>query len=259
MTEVKVDASLFQCGHLERLPLGTSYPAVVAHVGRLLTKLPAGIELVIDFTGVGRPVFDMFLNSGISPTGLLITGGAVETRDGAIVGVPKLTLISRLQALLHQGRLKIQRDLAEAAALVAELQDYRINFTAAGALTFNARQGKHDDLVLALAIAAWQAYGGGLGMNMFEFYRREAAKLADGDEPERMVVGVDLGQAHDPTAIAVVRRVPAWRTEARPDPPPAPPPWRPEPVYAKGSVEHSAQAAARRAAATPTEDEKWLP
>ena len=44
-------------------------PGIVAHVGRLLGKLPPGTELVIDFTGVGRPVFDMFVYSGISPLG----------------------------------------------------------------------------------------------------------------------------------------------------------------------------------------------
>jgi hypothetical protein len=52
---------IFQVGHLERVPLGTPYPGIVAHVGRLLTKLPDHSELVIDFTGVGRPVFDMFV------------------------------------------------------------------------------------------------------------------------------------------------------------------------------------------------------
>jgi hypothetical protein len=114
--------AIFQVGHLERLPLGTPYPAIVAHVGRLLTKLPGHPELVIDFTGVGRPVFDMFVDAGISPTGVLITGGTAETRDGATCSVPKLTLVSRLQALLHQGRLKILRELAEADTLVRELQ-----------------------------------------------------------------------------------------------------------------------------------------
>ena len=42
---------IFQVGHLERLTLGTPYPGIVAHVGRLLGKLPAGTELVIDITG----------------------------------------------------------------------------------------------------------------------------------------------------------------------------------------------------------------
>jgi hypothetical protein len=94
---------IFQVGHLERVPLGTPYPGIVAHVGRLLTKLPGHPELVIDFTGVGRPVFDMFVYSGISPTGILITGGTAETCDGPTCSVPKLTLVSRLPALLNEG------------------------------------------------------------------------------------------------------------------------------------------------------------
>src|SRR5262249_49602932 len=117
---------IFQVGHLERVPLGTPYPAIVAHVGRLLTKLPGHPELVIDFTGVGRPIFDMFVYSGVFPTGVVITGGMAETRDGPACFVPKLTLVSRLQALLHEGRLKILRGLDEAETLVRELQDFRV-------------------------------------------------------------------------------------------------------------------------------------
>jgi len=74
--------SIFQVGHLERVPLGTLYPAIVAHVGRLLTKLPGRAELVIDFTGVGRPIFDMFVYSGIFPIGVVITAGNSETCIG---------------------------------------------------------------------------------------------------------------------------------------------------------------------------------
>jgi hypothetical protein len=140
--ENRIDVSQFQVGHLERLPLGTTYPAVVAHVGRLLGKLPAGTELVIDYTGVGRPIYDLFTYSGISPVGVVITAGMAETQEGQVFGVPKLILVSRLQALLHEGRLKIQRELPEADALVRELQDFRVEFTAAGNLTFNARQGR---------------------------------------------------------------------------------------------------------------------
>jgi len=218
---------IFQVGHLERMPLGTPYPGIVAHVGRLLGKLPARTELVIDITGVGKPVFEMFTYSGISPLGVFITAGTAETRDGAICGVPKLTLVSRLQALLHQGRLKIQRELAEAETLVRELQ-FRVEYTATGHLTFNARSGKHDDLVLALAIAVWRAHGGGMASyGLFELMRQQALGSA-ASEP-RYYVGVDLGQSRDPTAIAVVRRV---------DPPtPVPEKEKPKPNYAPGSVE----------------------
>src|SRR5215472_8610882 len=197
---------IFQVGHLERLPLGTPYPAIVAHVGRLLTKLPGHPELAIDFTGVGRPMFDMFVSCGIAPTGVLITGGTAETRDGPTCSVPKLTLVSRLQALLHEGRLKILRELDEAETLIRELQDFRIEFTTAGHLTFNARCGKHDDLVLALAIAVWRAYGGGNTGSVFLEVMRLRNMGSTACEP-RYYVGVDLGQSRDPTAIAVVRRV----------------------------------------------------
>src|SRR6516164_11069250 len=170
---IRLPPPIFQVGHLERLPLGTTYPAVVAHVGRLLTKLAGHPELAIDFTGVGRPVFDMFVYSGIYPTGVVITGGMTETRDGRTCFVPKLDLVSRLQALLHEGRLKILRELDEAETLVREMQDFRVDFTAAGHLTFNARSGKHDDLVLALGIATWRAHGGGMGSwESFQTLRR---------------------------------------------------------------------------------------
>jgi hypothetical protein len=233
---------IFQVGHLERMPPGTPYPGIVAHVGRLLGKLPTGTELVIDITGVGKPVFEMFTYAGISPSGVLITAGTTETRDGALCGVPKLTLVSRLQALLHEGRLKILRELTEAETLVRELQDFRVEFTATGHLTFNARTGKHDDLVLALAIAVWRAHGGGMrDYAVFEYYRQRATGTK-ASEP-RYFVGLDLGQSRDPTAIAVVRRA---------DPPrPVPEDEIPKPNYAPGSVEWQEDQRRRKNQAAP--------
>jgi hypothetical protein len=233
---------IFQVGHLERVPLGTPYPGIVAHVGRLLGKLPAGTELVIDITGVGKLVFEMFTYSGISPLGVLITAGTAETWDRGICSVPKLTLVSRLQALLHEARLKIQRELAEAETLVRELQDFRVDYTAAGHLTFNARTGKHDDLVLALAMAVWRAHGGGMAnYGLYELMRQEA--LGSAASVPRYYVGVDLGQSRDPTAIAVVRRV---------DPPrPVPEKEKPKPDYARGSVEWEQEQRRRNNDVTP--------
>jgi hypothetical protein len=76
-------SAIFQVGHLERMPLGTTYPAIVQHVGRLVGRLPKDTELVIDYTGVGRPVFDLFRYSGISPTGMLITSGVARRQSTA--------------------------------------------------------------------------------------------------------------------------------------------------------------------------------
>src|ERR1041384_4429381 len=173
---------VYQCGHLERLPLGTPHPAIVGHVAGLLERLPRGSELVIDFTGVGRPVFDMFEIAGIDPIGVLITGGTSESRDGRVYSVPKINLVSGVQALLHEERLKIHRELPEAPTLVAELQNFRVDFTTAGHMTFNARSGAHDDLVLALAIAVWRAKRAA-GPPLLSFYREQLHQASAPDNP----------------------------------------------------------------------------
>lgn len=51
--------------------------------------------------------------------------------------------------------MKIAARLPDAAVLARELQDFRVRFTESGNATFNAREGAHDDLVLALALAVF--------------------------------------------------------------------------------------------------------
>ena len=203
---MSVENAIFQAGHLERAPLGTTYSAIVHHVGRLLGRFPKGTDLCIDYTGVGRPVFDMFQHLSVYPTGALITNGATETVVDGVSHVPKIVLVGRLQALLHEGRLKIHKDLPEAGALVNELANFRVQYTAAGNLTFNAREGRHDDLVLAMALACYRAAGGGQRYEgLLEYYRRQYSRSRV--PAPRYFIGVDLGQARDPTAVAVVRRI----------------------------------------------------
>ena len=110
---------IFQVGHLERLPLGTSYLAIVAHVDRLLTKLPGHPELVIDITGLGQPVFDLFVySSGIYPTGVFITGGMTETRtaEPALCQSSIRSAVCRLCCIRRASRSL--RELDEAETLV---------------------------------------------------------------------------------------------------------------------------------------------
>src|SRR5262249_43182914 len=186
---------IFQVGHLERLPLNTSYLQIVSHVMRQMARPPlAGkSELVIDHSSVGRTVFDLFVGRGITPVGVTITGGDTVTHDGPCWRVPKLILVSRVQALLHSGQLKIHRSLPDAPALVAELQDFRADVTDGGHWTFNARSGKHDDLVLALAIALWRSFGGdGQGTGLLEYYKRQLANggSSTATEPEPRTVRI---------------------------------------------------------------------
>lgn len=157
----KKDKVTYILRHLERLKLGTSYTEQVAHVHSLLGRPPLSntprTALIIDQTGVGRAVFDMFKSIGVYPIGCTITAGENETQTDEGYRVAKLQLVSRLQAMLHSGELEIAGDLPDLVALKKELQNFRVNFTQAGNMTFAARVGAHDDLVLAVAIALWYA------------------------------------------------------------------------------------------------------
>jgi hypothetical protein len=177
--------SIFQVGHLERVALHTSYPAIVRHAQDLMDRRPiaGNVDLAIDQTGVGAPVADLFRQANVDFTGVVITGGQDENTFNNVTRVPKLKLVSHLQALLHEGRLHIQKNLPEAPVLVAELQNFRVRYSDSGHMTFNAREGKHDDLVLALAIAVWRAMRTTPADNWIEYYRRLAAVSAPNNEP----------------------------------------------------------------------------
>ena len=50
-------------------------------------------------------------------------------------------------------------ELHEADAMADELKDFRRKVSVAGRYSYDARVGKHDDLVLAVAIGLWVCSG----------------------------------------------------------------------------------------------------
>jgi hypothetical protein len=153
------DERTFDCRHIEPYKLGTSYPAMVKAVQALLAREPlAGdCRLAIDHTGVGRPVFDMFVEAELRPIGITITGGTQWHKETWHQWhVSKIQLVSQVQRYLQSGRLRIGAKLPHAATL-QELRDFRVKISKAANETYDAREGAHDDLVLALAIALFVA------------------------------------------------------------------------------------------------------
>ena len=148
--------------HLERLPLGTSYVDQAARIAWLMGQPDLQrARLGIDATGVGRAVCDLFRDAGLEFTPVMITGGMDAERRGTTWFVPKMQLISLLQARAHDETLVASRDLELGKVLEAELQDFRLRrYTSTGQMTFNARAGKNDDLVLSVAVALWLAARG---------------------------------------------------------------------------------------------------
>src|SRR5262245_36527098 len=90
---------------------------------------------------------------------MTITGGqAVTVTEDGLHHVPKKELVTCRQLLLQGRRLKVARILPEADTLVKELQHFEVKVTASAHEVFGTwREGLHDDLVLAVALACWWA------------------------------------------------------------------------------------------------------
>lgn len=147
--------------HLARWPVGTPYPEVVEQVGHLMRRPPLHTDglLVIDRTGVGVAVMDMFTEAwrtgrlaGVTrPVGVTITGGD----HGTDFNVPKSDLMGAVQATLQAGSLRIAPGPL-VPVLQRELLQFRQKITPAGRTTYDTprREGEgHGDLVMALALA----------------------------------------------------------------------------------------------------------
>ena len=144
--------------HVARFDLGTPYPVIVSRVGEMMQhwKLRDRTRLVLDRTGVGAPVADMFLHAGLQPTPITITSGQRVQFVGRTVCVPRSYLISTLQILLQTGRLKIAPALEFAPILERELINFSVRRPAAADESLPLwRENDHDDLVFALAMACF--------------------------------------------------------------------------------------------------------
>ena len=170
---------------LERLPLGTSYPAVVARIAQLLATPPlasAPVALVVDATGCGRPVVDMMRVQGLAPVAVTITAGSAtvyEPEDGSY-RTPKRDLVATVSVLLEQRRLQVAAALPEAATLKRELETFRRRITPDGADAYSSwRESDHDDVVLAVALALWYRQWWNVHLDRYDAQRARQTAVAD--------------------------------------------------------------------------------
>lgn len=152
---------------LQRWPLRTPYTTIAADVaGRVaaLVAVPrAEVALFVDGTGVGTAVVEILqrqeaikaLHDGMKT--VTITAGREVTRTSDGWHAAKGELVSVAQVALQRGRLNVSPQLPEARTLREELATFEVTMTEAANATFAHRQGQHDDLVLATALALWGA------------------------------------------------------------------------------------------------------
>lgn len=158
----------------------TRYQLVVDRVAVMIPKLRQGVHVlspygnhydylrptvtvVIDRTGVGRAVGDMFSEARLDCHLQLVTitsGHQVNRDDDGSWLVPKKDLMDAALVVMQNGRLSIVERITHAATLKAEMQNFRRRYSLAGRETFAAgddwrREGRHDDVVLAQALGLW--------------------------------------------------------------------------------------------------------
>src|SRR5262249_28642687 len=148
--------------HLERFALGTPFTAVRTRLSALFSAPPlAQSTLAVDQTAVGQPVVNLLrrahLKASIRPV-TITAGPEAHLNQNGGWSVPKKGLVSNLHGLLQSRRIKVAPSLPESQTLVQELMSFRAKATLSPNDTLDAwREGPHDDLVLAVAIAAWQS------------------------------------------------------------------------------------------------------
>src|SRR5437016_3166981 len=116
--------------------------------------------LIVDGTGVGPPVVDLLRREQLAATLMptTITGGDRESYSDGYYRIPKRDLIVGLQVLLQDGGLQIVDGIPYLEELQAEMASMRVKVTTAGHEQYGAwREGEHDDLVFAVALACWAA------------------------------------------------------------------------------------------------------
>lgn len=150
----------YQVRLMERLPLGTRYQDIVKRVQNIVghVEIARAYRLIVDMTGVGRPVVELMRDASLAPTGVQITSGYHVSEQEYGYSTPKREIVSSLQVLFQAGRIELNAQLPELNEFRTQLQHFTYKINQKGNETFEAeRESIHDDLVLAVALGAWFA------------------------------------------------------------------------------------------------------
>lgn len=120
---------------------GLPWKELVRHAARLVARYPSA-RVLCDSTGVGDPLLEMLREQS--------SGQAVKGRP--FNAAFKSELIDNLAWMIENRALRMEPD----PELLRELQHFEARTSSAGNTKLSAKPGFHDDLVIALALAAHQ-------------------------------------------------------------------------------------------------------
>ena len=108
------------------------------------------VHVIVDAAGPGQVAIELIRAQRLDITfvpALLTSGGESGYSQSGKLTIPRRELITNLRYLLEVELLRVHPDLAHKTALENEI----------AAVRFDGRQSAHDDLVIATALAAYQA------------------------------------------------------------------------------------------------------
>lgn len=141
--------------HLRRFPPGSGYRDIVGAVESILVNVAGEKAVVLDVTGVGAPIADLFTWREASTRRYRLTAGETLA-SGADCRIPRQDAAARLQITLQEGRLAIAAGpLAE--ELARDLRTFSPKPSSGPASELAWRDRPTDDLALALAVALVEA------------------------------------------------------------------------------------------------------
>jgi hypothetical protein len=162
---------------LRRFTPGTEYGQITDSLRELLDSGPVAEELqqkhvrlpdggvrpartqlcwILDQTAVGKPIIDMVLEKFGGPYAyrVIFAGNHTENEVEGLHYIPKHLLISEIEVLLEERRLKIGDQHPLAPDLMKELVNYKERRSAPIASANDPwREQAHDDLVFAVGLA----------------------------------------------------------------------------------------------------------
>jgi hypothetical protein len=161
----RAETKALRLRHLERLPANESLPVTVQRIVTLLASPDieeaencGGAEVVLDVTGSGRAIVELFQRESIKPVVVNVTGSseaAVEVEHKAW-RLPKAELVGHLRIAYEADRLRMAKGLELVPKLLDELNAFKMR---APRLDLNDpeswRDTEQSDLVLAVAVGTW--------------------------------------------------------------------------------------------------------
>lgn len=156
--------SYYRLRFLERFPLNTDWveqayfaKAIYDSVKEFWAEKNITPDIIIDGTGVGAPMIDVFKRLIPWAKGCYFTSGYQVNLENGIYYVPKEHLVTNEQIIMQSRRIKFARNIPDQESLRTELLNfsYKIN-EETGYVSFeHGKNSQKDDQVIAIALALW--------------------------------------------------------------------------------------------------------